>query len=101
VVQVVSFEGFVAGRNTDNGQVYIAGQLAFGSLVPGTASINVQFSKNGTSGWHTVSTIDLNGNPQQQFDQEFDHPTAGYWRVTYAGQPKVFESAVSPAVYVG
>ena len=64
------------------------------------ASVDIQYSATGTDNWHTAATIDLAGNPERTFSQEFDHPTAGFWRIRYIGEPNRFTNALSTPIYV-
>jgi hypothetical protein len=81
-----SFTGFHAVRDTDTGDVYVgADALVETYYTPADSVVSVQFSKNGTTGWHTVADIDLGSNPGSFFGQEVAHPGPGYWRLAYAG----------------
>ncbi|WP_433604034.1 hypothetical protein ACQP2P_23335 [Dactylosporangium sp. CA-139114] len=100
VVSRVTVTNVLAVRDTDNGKVYVQGQLEFAGGSPAGASVDIQYSKTGTGNWHTVATIDLPGNPTRPFSQEFDQPAAGSWRIRYVGEPKMFTSATSTPAYV-
>ena len=62
--------------------------------------VNAQFSQNGVTGWRTVATIDLGYSAGSSFEREYDHPGAGYWRLTYAGVKGQLAPAQTQAVYV-
>jgi hypothetical protein len=100
VLMQASFGEFDALRNPDNGQVIIGGTLQLTQYTPADTVVSVQFSKNGTTGWHTVDTIDLGDNPGSGFGNLYDHPGAGYWRMTYAGVKGLLEPAQTEAKYV-
>jgi hypothetical protein len=98
VVQTASISDFAAYRDPANNLITVSGQVFFDYESPGSLVVNIQFSATGTGGWHTVSTLQLYG--AFQFSENIKKSASGYWRVTYAGQPDVFQSATSPAIYV-
>jgi hypothetical protein len=95
------FDGPFAYRDSSNGQVDVAsGGLRETGYSEADTVVSVEFSKDGVTGWHTVSTIDLGSNPGSSFDREYDHPGPGYWRLTYAGVKGLLEPAQTDAMYV-
>ncbi len=102
VLMPTSFDGFFASRDADTGQVYVgtSGGFDLTGYIPLDTVVSVQFSKNGVTGWRTIGAIDLGGNPGSSFYQAFDHPGAGYWRLTYAGVKGLLAPAQTDAVYV-
>lgn len=85
-----SFAGFHAIRDSDTGMVYVgADGLVQTYYIPTDSVVSVQFSKSGSTGWHTIADINLGSNPGSSFGQEFKHPGPGYWRLTYAGDASV------------
>jgi hypothetical protein len=97
-----SFASFSALRESgpESGSVSVTGQLMWGRTAPATASVDIQFSENGTDGWHTVSTVNLGRNVEQEFTTTVDQPAAGWWRARYAGVPHRRTAAESGAVFV-
>lgn len=95
------FDGAFAYRDSGDAQVYVAsGGLRETGYSEADTVVSVEFSKDGTTGWHTVSTIDLGSNPGSSFYQAYDHPGPGYWRLTYAGVKGLLEPAQTDAMYV-
>lgn len=96
-----SFDGFFAGRDTGTGQVIVGAQgLDLSGSSADDAVVTVQFSPNGVTGWRKVGTIDLGAFPSTNFNQFYDHPGAGYWRMTYAGEKDRLAPVQTEAVYV-
>jgi hypothetical protein len=103
VLQLAEFTDLYGSRD-ETGKVSLYGHLDFpGNFTPYPIPVDIQFSKDGTNGWHTVTTMDIFNNPTNpqgiSFQAVLDEPGSGYWRVTYAGRPD-FQSAVSKSVYV-
>jgi hypothetical protein len=95
VKQRAEFTTFAAGRENPD-QVRISGHLAFLSgISPIEMPIDIQFSRNGVDGWHTVRTVDIGHNPTHPeghfFSELVDRNRSGYWRVVYHGG-EIFQS---------
>lgn len=104
VLNRTQFTDFFGGRIAD-GQVWLHGHLQFlDNSTPGQMPVDIQFSKDGTAGWHTASSFDISYNPTNpegySFEAFLDEPGPGYWRATYAGSATSFQSAVSAVVFV-
>jgi hypothetical protein len=101
VTMPTSFGTFSAVRVPETGAVRLNSQgLELTGYSPDDVVVNAQFSQNGVTGWRTVEAIDLGYNAGSSFEREYDHPGAGYWRLTYAGVKGQLAPAQTPAVYV-
>jgi hypothetical protein len=101
VLMRTSFGDFSASRDPVTNRVVINVQgLDQSGYSTDDTVVSVQFSENGTTGWHTIGTIDLGSNAGSSFEQAYDPPDSGYWRVTYAGEKGLFEPAQTNAIYV-
>ncbi|MEU7943126.1 hypothetical protein AB0C50_00420 [Micromonospora taraxaci] len=100
VLQPAAFTDFSAVRENAT-TVALSGQMEFnGGRSPGTAPLKVQFSQTGEDGtWSTPATIEADGS--YRFAAAIFKRAAGYWRVVYPGTSTSFQSATSPAIYVG
>ncbi|MGA4726226.1 hypothetical protein ACPB67_02295 [Micromonospora taraxaci] len=100
VLQPAAFRSFSAVRENAT-TVTLSGEMEFnGGISPGTVPLKVQFSATGEDGtWGTPATIYAGGS--YDFATSTHKKTAGYWRVHYPGTSTMFQSATSPAIYVG
>jgi hypothetical protein len=98
------FTDFGGARNA-GGQVVLSGHLQFTEhYSPGQIPVEIQFSSDGTSAWHTVRTIDISYNPTNPegvyFEEYVDGAEAGRWRATYTDPYGFFESSESTPAFV-
>lgn len=100
VLMRTSFQDFYAARDGDDGQVQVGGRLDLSGYAPASTVVSAQFSKNGSTGWRTIGTIDLGQSPGSSFSAAYDHPGTGYWRLDYPGVKGVLQSARTEIVYV-
>lgn len=71
---------------------------------PAGPTVTVQYSKDGRTGWKSVSTIPvklLHNRPSapEAFSRSFTAPSNGYWRARFNGNPDL-ASATTPATHL-
>lgn len=99
VAAATAITGFTASLDKYS-QLTVGGTLDTGDRQPDSATADIEYSKDGSTGWKTVKTLTTGVNAAAgSFAGGFYAPGKGYWRAHYKGTPD-FAASYSKVLHV-
>ncbi|MDX6311551.1 MAG: hypothetical protein QOF44_1015 [Streptomyces sp.] len=99
VAATTAITGFHASLDK-NSQLTVGGTLNTGDRQPDSANADIEYSKDGRTGWTLVKSLTTGVDAAPgDFNGTFDARSQGYWRAHYKGTPD-FAASTSDVLYV-